>query len=131
MMLFRFNPEKVMRKLTLLIAFVLAVPVAGQEQRAMTTDDGLDLVRVGDAMISPDGSWVLFSKSELNWEENERETTWWRVSAEGGEPIATSVTTVAETFNSLQMEAGWYLLDQSTMNHNCSYFRQLEGKLFN
>tara|TARA_B100001079_G_scaffold106496_1_gene91465 strand:- start:259 stop:2151 length:1893 start_codon:yes stop_codon:yes gene_type:complete len=37
-------------------------------------------------MISPDGSWVLFSKSELNWEENERETTWWRVSTEGGEP---------------------------------------------
>ena len=86
MMLFRFNPEKVMRKLTLLIAFVLSVPVAGQEQRAMTTDDGLDMVRVGDAMISPDGSWVLFSRSELNWEENERETTWWRVSAEGGEP---------------------------------------------
>ena len=84
MMLFRFNPEKVMRNLTLLIVFVLAVPVAGQERRAMTTDDGLDMV--GGAMISPDGSWVLFSKSELNWEENERETTWWRVSAEGGEP---------------------------------------------
>ena len=86
MMLFRFNPEKVMRNLTLLIVFVLAVPVAGQERRAMTTDDGLDMVQVGRAMISPDGSWVLFSKSELNWEENERETTWWRVSAEGGEP---------------------------------------------
>ena len=86
MMLFRFNPEKVMRNLTLLIVFVLAVPVAGQERRAMTTDDGLDMVQVGGAMISPDGSWVLFSKSELNWEENERETTWWRVSAEGGEP---------------------------------------------
>ena len=86
MMLFRFNPEKVMRNLTLLIVFVLAVPVAGQERRAMTTDDGLNMVQVGGAMISPDGSWVLFSKSELNWEENERETTWWRVSAEGGEP---------------------------------------------
>ena len=86
MMLFRFNPETVMRNLTLLIVFVLAVPVAGQERRAMTTDDGLDMVQVGGAMISPDGSWVLFSKSELNWEENERETTWWRVSAEGGEP---------------------------------------------
>ena len=86
MMLFRFNPETVMRNLTLLIVFVLAVPVAGQERRAMTTDDGLDIVQVGGAMISPDGSWVLFSKSELNWEENERETTWWRVSTEGGEP---------------------------------------------
>ena len=85
-MLFRFNPETVMRNLTLLIVFVLAVPVAGQERRAMTTDDGLDIVQVGGSMISPDGSWVLFSKSELNWEENERETTWWRVSTEGGEP---------------------------------------------
>ena len=75
-----------MRTLTLLIGFTLAVPVAGQERRAMTTDDGLDMVRVGGATISPDGSWVLFSKSDLNWEENERETTWWRVSAEGGEP---------------------------------------------
>ena len=75
-----------MRTLTLLIGFTLAVPVAGQERRAMTTDDGLDMVRVGGATILPDGSWVLFSKSELNWEENERETTWWRVSAEGGEP---------------------------------------------
>ena len=52
----------------------------------MSTDDGLDMVQVGGALISPDGSWVLFSRSELNWEENERETTWWRVSAEGGEP---------------------------------------------
>ena len=35
-----------MRKLTLLIAFLLAVPVAGQEQRAMTTDDGLSLIHI-------------------------------------------------------------------------------------
>ena len=70
----------------LLILLALAVPVSGQERRAMTTDDGLDMVRAGDAIISPDGRWVLFSRSELDWEENERETTWWRVSAEGGEP---------------------------------------------
>ena len=58
----------------LLILLALAVPVSGQERRAMTTDDGLDMVRAGDAIISPDGSWVLFSRSELDWEENERET---------------------------------------------------------
>ena len=70
----------------LVVAAALVTPVSSQERRAMTTDDGLDMVQVGGAMISPDGSWVLFSKSELNWEENERKTTWWRVSAEGGEP---------------------------------------------
>ena len=53
----------------------------------MTTDDGLNMVRVGGATISPDGSWVLFSKSELDWGENERKTTWWKVPAEGGEPF--------------------------------------------
>lgn len=52
----------------------------------MTTDDGLDMIRVGGATISPDGSWVLFSKSELDWGENERKTTWWRVPTGGGEP---------------------------------------------
>ena len=83
--LFLSHSEKIMRNL-LLILLALAVPVSGQERRAMTTDDGLDMVRVGDAIISPDGSWVLFSRSELDWEENERETTWWRVSAEGSEP---------------------------------------------
>ena len=49
----------------------------------MTTDDALNLVGVGGATISPDGSWVLFSKSELDWDENKRETTWWRVPSDG------------------------------------------------
>ena len=76
-----------MRKLALLpVMLLLVVPAAAQERRAMTTDDGLDMIRVGGATISPDGSWVLFSKSELDWGENERKTTWWRVPTEGGEP---------------------------------------------
>ena len=76
-----------MRKLALLpVMLLLVVPAAAQERRAMTTDDGLDMVRVGGATISPDGSWVLFSRSELDWSENERKTTWWRVPTEGGEP---------------------------------------------
>ena len=76
-----------MRKLALLpVMLLLAVPAAAQERRAMTTDDGLDMIRVGGATISPDGSWLLFSKSELDWGENERKTTWWWVPTGGGEP---------------------------------------------
>lgn len=51
----------------------------------MTTDDALDMVMVGDALMSPDGSWVLYSRSELDWDENERKTTWWRAPADGSE----------------------------------------------
>lgn len=69
-------------------AALLASPTAAQEGdlRPMTTDDGLDMVQVGSPTIAPDGSWVLFSRSELDWEENERKTTWWRADADGSEP---------------------------------------------
>ena len=51
-----------MRKLALLpLILLLVVPAAAQERRAMTTDDGIDMVRVGGATISPDGTGVLFS----------------------------------------------------------------------
>lgn len=53
----------------------------------MNTDDALDMVRVGNALMSPDGEWVFFSKSELEWEKNKRESTYYLVSAEGGEPF--------------------------------------------
>lgn len=71
--------------LALLALLALAIPLDAQQRRAMTTDDALDLVGVGGATISPDGSWVLFSKSELDWDENERKTTWWRVPSDGSE----------------------------------------------
>ena len=69
---------------SLLFAF-LPVSSQAQERRPMTTDDGLNMVRVGDALMSPDGRWVLFSRSELDWEENERKTTWWKVPSDAGE----------------------------------------------
>ena len=67
------------------VSLVFVAPLSAQEKRAMTTDDALDMVQVGGALMSPDGSWVLFSKSELDWDENERKTTWWRVPSDGSE----------------------------------------------
>ncbi len=37
----------------------------------MNTDDALDMVRIGNALMSPDGEWVFFSKTELEWEKKE------------------------------------------------------------
>ncbi len=73
----------------ILIAALLTLSLpalsTGQERRAMTTDDALNMTGVGNALLSPDGQWVLFSKSELDWDENERKTTWWRVPADGSD----------------------------------------------
>ena len=53
--------------------------------RPMTIDDSLDMVRLGDVRMSPDGKWVFFSKSELDWERNERIKKIFLISASGGE----------------------------------------------
>lgn len=76
--------------LVLSATLTLALPVSAfaQEEapRPMTTDDGLDMVGLGTVLMHPGGEWVLFSKSELDWDENKRKTTWWRVDADGGDP---------------------------------------------
>ena len=54
-------------------------------RRPMTTDDGLNMKRVGGALMSPDGRWVFYSQSELDWKENKRKTTYYMIPAEGGD----------------------------------------------
>jgi dipeptidyl aminopeptidase/acylaminoacyl peptidase len=77
-----------MRKIT--IALLLLLSLNGflladeKTQRPMTVDDALNMVRVGDVLISPDGQWVFFSKSELDWKENKRKSKYFMVPADGG-----------------------------------------------
>jgi dipeptidyl aminopeptidase/acylaminoacyl peptidase len=63
-------------------------PAAAQQTpRPMTVDDALDMVDVGGALMSPDGEWVLYSRRELDWGENEYTTKWYMIPAAGGEPF--------------------------------------------
>ena len=50
---------------------------------ALTIDEVIDMVRVSSPQISPDGTRVLFSKSELDWDDNERNSRIWVVGADG------------------------------------------------
>jgi dipeptidyl aminopeptidase/acylaminoacyl peptidase len=54
--------------------------------RPFTVDDDLNMVLIGDVLISPDGKQVFYSKSELDWDKNKRKLTYYMVSAEGGTP---------------------------------------------
>jgi len=67
----------------LAIGFVMAQEPA---KRPMTTDDGMDLVRIANPVLSPDGEWVFFSQTKSNWKEKRAKTTYFMVSSEGGEP---------------------------------------------
>ena len=53
----------------------------------MTTDDVLNMASIGSALMSPDGHWVFYSKSELDWAKNNRKTKYYMISSEGGEPF--------------------------------------------
>ena len=73
------------RLIVLLISLVIVTAASLHAQkRAMTTDDILNMTNLGSAIISPDGESVIFGKSELNWKENKRETTYYYIPADSG-----------------------------------------------
>jgi dipeptidyl aminopeptidase/acylaminoacyl peptidase len=71
----------------LIFAVCVAMFLPGEEnaKRPMTADDALNIVRVGNALISPDGQWVFYSESELDWKKNKRKSKYYMIPAEGGE----------------------------------------------
>ncbi|MFC2168004.1 prolyl oligopeptidase family serine peptidase [Acidobacteriota bacterium] len=72
----------------LFISFIVSPFLAEEkERRPMTTDDVLNMASVGNALLSPDGQWVFYSESELDWPKNNRKTKYYMMSSEGGEPF--------------------------------------------
>jgi len=62
---------------------LLPAPATTQAPRPMTIDDTLDLVQLSAPRISPDGSRVLYTVSELGkWKDNKRVTSIWLASAD-------------------------------------------------
>ncbi len=57
----------------------------GPATRPMTTDDGLNMAQVSNALMSPDGQSVLYQLSELDWKENKRKNKHYMIPAAGGE----------------------------------------------
>jgi dipeptidyl aminopeptidase/acylaminoacyl peptidase len=76
----------------LLVAFfgcaLTTTPTSAQDQsprRPMTTDDGLRMKTLTSALLSKDGSGVVYGVSELDWDANKRNTKWHFVPADSGE----------------------------------------------
>ena len=75
-------------RLTLAACLSLLVPPSwGQESVPLSVDDELDRVEPSEPAISPDGSRIVFVRSELDWKENERKTHLVRISLADGESI--------------------------------------------
>ncbi len=72
------------RNILILFLFVYTLVAFGQK-RPMTTDDGLELINLGNAAIHPEGGFVWYEKSELDWEGNKRKSSFWYLSSDGEE----------------------------------------------
>ena len=74
------------RRLAITTLLVLATTAFAQERRAPTIDDLLNLVQVSGAEISPDGTQVIYVKSEIKkWSDNKRVATIWIANADGSD----------------------------------------------
>ena len=74
-------------RILIMVLFTIGATGAMAAKRPMTVDDTLNVVSVGDALISPDGKHVFYSKTELVWEKNAYKTTYYMASAEDGEAV--------------------------------------------
>jgi dipeptidyl aminopeptidase/acylaminoacyl peptidase len=71
------------------LIILIIIPIYAQEPnlRPMTVDDALNMVRLGNVQMSPDGEWVFFSKSELDWGKNKRNKRYFMIPASGGKAV--------------------------------------------
>ena len=68
-----------------ILTIVLASASLAQTKRAMTIDDLLGAMRVGDSDLSPDGKQVLFTRTTTALDTGRRNANTWTVPADGSQ----------------------------------------------
>jgi dipeptidyl aminopeptidase/acylaminoacyl peptidase len=71
----------------LMLCSISRAPAQEAAKHALTFDDMIKLHRVGDAKMSPDGKWVVYSVTAPDMEANRNASNIWMVPTEGGAPI--------------------------------------------
>ncbi len=66
-----------------MLALTVGAVLAQAQPRPMTLIDVLNVPRLSDPQLSPDGRQVLYVLAEANWEANKRINQIWRVDADG------------------------------------------------
>src|ERR1700722_971122 len=70
-----------------LVLFLICCSLAGfaQAKRPFTFEDMMQLRRIGEPTVSPDGKWVAFSAVDVNLEANTKTPHLWIVPLAGGD----------------------------------------------
>ncbi len=75
-----------------LIALAAYTPVGAAAGRAMTIEDLLAVVRVGDPQISPDGQTVVYTRTTTDLKTGRRNSDIWMIRGDGSAPQAAIAT---------------------------------------
>lgn len=75
-----------MKRILFFVALTLSVCAAIQAQTTFTVNDLINVHRVGDPQLSPDGKWVAYTVGVVNKEANKTLTQIYLVSVSGGTP---------------------------------------------
>ena len=70
-----------------LVFLALAVGVRTQSPRPMGIVDLLNVPRLSDPQLSPDGREVLYTRDDADWKADKRVSHLWRARLSGGEPV--------------------------------------------
>ncbi|HEY1647354.1 MAG TPA: S9 family peptidase [Terracidiphilus sp.] len=75
-----------MRRLFLVLAFVLPVTnfLAAQSKRPMTFEDMMQMKRLGDTAVSPDGKWLGYTVTNVDLAQNTKTAELWLQPIAGG-----------------------------------------------
>jgi len=83
------SPSRTLRPILALIVVghVALVPVGAQSPRPMGIVDLLNVPRLADPRLSPDGRDVLYARTEADWKSGKRVTHIWRARVDAGQPV--------------------------------------------
>ena len=70
----------------LLLSFFLS-PLWGQDKPAMQVEDVLALKNISDVQMSPNGQWMVYVTSHMDFEENKSLSTIWLAHSQNGNPV--------------------------------------------
>src|SRR5664279_201852 len=70
-----------------ILFFLLVFPlfISAQAKHPFTFEDMMQLKRVGEPVVSPDGKWVGFSAVDVNLDANTKTPHLWIIPVAGGE----------------------------------------------
>jgi dipeptidyl aminopeptidase/acylaminoacyl peptidase len=85
------------------LAFVLpalsraqAAPTAGPK-RPMTFEDMMQMKRLGDTAVSPDGKWLAYAVTSVDLNQNTKRAELWLQAIAGGEPMKLAVAQAGDS----------------------------------